>query len=48
MVTEVSALAKCPLSSLTLQAIDTGPVGAPVELNVAVVLLPLIEPAEAE
>jgi hypothetical protein len=48
MVTLVFAVAVCPLSSATLQVIPTAPVGAPAEENVAVVPLPLTEPAEAE
>jgi hypothetical protein len=48
MVTLVLAFAVWPLSSATLQAIPTFPVGAPVEEKVAVAPLPLMEPAAAE
>ena len=48
MVTEVFAVAVCPLSSDTLQVMPTAPVGAPVELKVAEVPVPLMEPEAAE
>src|ERR1035437_9011202 len=48
MVTEVLAVAVCVLSSVTLQVIPTGPVGAPTELNSAMVPLPPMVPAAAE
>ena len=37
-----------PLSSATLQVIETGPVGAPVDEYEAELPLPLMVPAEAE
>jgi hypothetical protein len=48
MVTVVSLLAVCPLSSVTLQLIATGPAGAPVEVKAAVVEVPSTVPAAAE
>jgi hypothetical protein len=48
MVTLVLAVAVWPLSSETLHVIPTAPVGAPAEENVAVVPVPLTEPADAE
>ena len=51
MVTVLAALmvadALCPLSSVTVQVMLTGPVGAPTEEKIAVFPLPWIEPAEA-
>ena len=48
MVTEVFDDALWPLSSATLQVIDAGPVGAPVEEKDAVLPVPLTVPADAE
>ena len=48
MVTLVCPVAVCPLSSVTLQVMLVAPVGAPVEVKVAVVPVPLMVPADAE
>jgi hypothetical protein len=47
MVTLVLAVAIWPLSSDTLQVMPVAPVGAPVEVKVAVVPVPLMAPAAA-
>ena len=48
MVTPVFAVAVCPLSSVTVQVIAAGPVGAPAELKVAEAPLPLTVPEATE
>jgi hypothetical protein len=47
MLTLVLHEAVCPLSSVTVPVICTGPVEAPVEEYVAVLPLPLMVPLEA-